>query len=367
MNDHTRLQELLRSAAERGGEPDEDDAWATITASIQAPPPGRVRRPSFVIAAALAIGTAAAAFVVVTTTGQEPAQMVDVGPADGRRPALQLPADPAVVVAPDRSAIHVLDAATGEHVSTPLSGLSADEDVISAAITAPGDIYFSVRRERDSVVAHTTWDADGGYEVLDLDGPDLGDLGSYGDVAVDPAGRMLAYGVSDVTPDAYESSIGVVDLRNGDQRQVAWPEDDPRGSYHDAAELSISADGSRLAFVNVHDTDGADGFDAFVVDLTDDTSGGRDGLAGASLAVEGRAWDITFDSAGNLVGLVGDTADAAVLTRIGGSPAALPPLDDVLEVSSTPRSLIARTDESWYRFDPTAADWTEVPFAVWAG
>lgn len=68
MNDHTRLQELLRSAAERGGEPDEDDAWATITASIQAPPPGRVRRPSFVIAAALAIGTAAAAFVVVTTT-----------------------------------------------------------------------------------------------------------------------------------------------------------------------------------------------------------------------------------------------------------------------------------------------------------
>ena len=381
MTDTTKLHDLLRSVAEDGGDPDEDSAWAAITTSIAADRRRSLRR-TFAIGSALALGAAAAALVVVTAPSESP-QTLDVGPADapvtdpsvpdtsspdpGTSPEpssqvgtpVTLPADPAVVIGPEGAALHVMDAATGERVSTPLTSLPEDERISDATITASGEIYLSVRIPEATVLARTAWDGDG-YEVLEFDSPILGEGGGYSEVAVSSDGTMLAFSVSDVGPDTYETAIGLLDLRTSSYRQLDWPDGDQRASYHQPQGLSFSADGTRLAFSNVHDTDGTDGFDAFVVDVS------ATSLAEAEMVVEGRAWDVTFDPAGGLVALVGDTTDDHELVRLPAG-SVLPSLDAVTAVTSSVRSVIARTETSWFRLDSASGSWVEVAFSEWTG
>ena len=362
MNDTTQLTHVLRTLAEAGGEPDEDAAWEAVQASITGAERTGRRRRWLALASAAAIGAAAAGLVVVAT---QPAgdQAVEVGPADDEvddragddvqqqvGTPLVAPGDPAVVTSHDGRMLNVMDPDTGAHHLTPINGLPEDERITSAAITPSGDIYLAIAVPESSVLGRTDWDADGTYEAVQYGSTRLREGGGHHFLTVDAAGRQLAYALSGILepgvdpfgndPEDWVSAVGLVDLGTSQYRQLRWPAGDQRGHLRQPQHLTFSPDGTRLAFVNVADSDGTELFEVYVLDLATATS-----LADAELV--GEALDVVFGPDGRLHGLV----DGDRFVALAGAGGSLGRLEGVTDVTTTARNtILARTEaDGWVR------------------
>lgn len=375
MNDRTL--EALQEFADAGPDPDEDAAWERITSGIRADEGRRRRNRLMAVGSAIAATAAAVVLVASFDTGTD--QAVDVGPAgpssstsrmedpDSQEGTpIALPADPLVVTGQNWSTIHVLDAATGERVSTPLGSFVEGVRVHDPTITADGTIYATLHDDRESAtsIIRTTWDATGDYETVEFD--DLPpDFERFGAPAVSADGRTLAVSVTTSDPDALNGpfsygSLVILDTTTGIARHLSWPTNDERARLAQPAELSFSPDGSRLAFLNVHDTDGTEAFDGFVLDV-DAESIGEAELVGDDL------WDLTFVPGGGLLAQVGSTQADSQLRYVGGGPdIGIAAVDGLLRLESSLRSIIAMAGDQWTRYDPATDAWLEMPYGDWA-
>ncbi len=376
----TLIHDTLRTLAEAGSLPDEAAAWERTTTAIRT---DEVRRRRIrLLATGVGIATTAAAVAVVASFAGSADQAVDVGPAsptsapeatatsdgtfDGDSQVgtpVTLPADPIAVVDLEGTAVHVLDATTGARASTPIGPLPKGTTVFDSSIALDGTVYATVLDEGVGAVTvvRTRWDAVDEPEPVEL--PALsGPSASYGDATISHDGRTLALRIMRSRGDgSVDGSLGLFDTTTGALRELTWPAGDRRGLLKGAGEFSFSPDGASLAFVNIHDTDGTDAFDGFVLDL-DAAS-----LDDASL-VSDELWDLTFTPDGGLLGRVGPTMSESRLRYLAGGPdAGVPVLEGVLRLEATSGSIVAATEERWFRYGAEADRWDEVPFGNWAG
>lgn len=376
----TRIHDVLRPLAEAGGLPDEDAAWEQITAAIRTDEARR--RRTRLLATGVGLVTAAAALTIVASFAGSADQAVDVGPASPTSPPdatdsfdgtddgdsqvgtpITLPADPIAVVDREGTAVHVLDATTGARVFTPIGPLPTGTRVFGSSIALDGTVYATIRNEADDAVTvvRTRWDGVDEPEPISL--PELpGPADGYGDATISHDGRTLALRITRSRGDgSVDGSLGLFDTTTGALRELTWPAGDRRGLLAGPGEFSFSPDGASLAFVNIHDTDGTDAFDGFVLDL------GAASLGDASL-VSNELWDLTFTPDGGLLGRVGPTMSESRLRYLAGGPdVGIPELDGVLRLEATSGSIVAATEEQWFRYEAEADRWVEVPFGNWVG
>lgn len=375
MTDDTAIRDTLRTLAESGPDPDEDAAWAQVTAAIRADEIRRRRR--LLAGAGVGIATTAAAVALLAGFAGDVDQAVDVGPAaPSSAPAatdttqgesqvgtpVTLPADPIVVVDAGGAAVHVLDATTGERAATPFGPLPSAFRVLDASITVDGTIYATVAEAGGPIsVVRGKWDGADGFEPIDL--PALSSQSdSYGEPTISPDGRTLALSLMRGRGDgSVDGSLGLLDTATGEFRELTWPAGDLRSLLAVPGELSFSPDGTTLAFANVQDTDGTEASEGYVVDL-DATS------LGEATLVSDEVWDLVFTPDGGLLGLVGPmTAEAQLRYLSGGPDVGIPELDGVLRLEATSGSVVAAIEEQWFRHDAETDRWVEVPYANWAG
>jgi hypothetical protein len=185
----------------------------------------------------------------------------------------------------------------------------------------------------------------------------------------------VAVSVTNATGDGgVVGSLGLFDTVTHDFSVLSWPDD--RGNLAQPQQISFSPNGTRIAFVNAHDTDGTEGFKGYVVDV-DAAS-----LGDAAL-LHGELWDVTYAvfGAGHevLVGLVGDTLETAQpqLVLPDSDPAAssvsalslhaeLPGVTDIFS-SNGIFSLYAKAGDKVLRYDEISPTWEPTGFEAWTG
>lgn len=369
MSTEQQIRDALRSVADDGPDPDVDAAWDQLQPRLRdgaAPTRGRW---ALVAGAALA----AAAAIVVVATRPDTEQSVDVGVTDGSDPTegatehsavgvpITLPADPVAVVGSEGSLVHVMDPATGRRVESvgPFDGRRATD----AVATPAGDIYLLLAGRGEPVLAHARWDVRDRFEVIGL-GTSPG--AALAGLAVDPSGAQVAVGVLEADGRA---GITIVDTASRGVRKRSWPDGDDR-LLTQPRELSFSPDGTQIAFVNARDTEGTEGFDAYVVDA--------DALdLGAARQISNAGWEDRWDRVGDVTFAPGPIGGIVAVTRLGegdaqvrfvegGPDARLPVLDGVVSVQASAEHLLARTEDAWYALDPAADAWRPIGFEDWA-
>ena len=379
MSTERTIEGSLRALAEAGGPPDEDAAWQAIVGRIESD--GRRRRRTRYVTAGL-IGTAAAAGLVVAVSigsSQDTAEPIDVGPAEsGEEPqptapptteaappdVAGLPQDPIAVVTTDQTRVHVVNGETGRVVATPVRGLdgpewSRDSFLTGAVIGPDGTLY--VRIGMDTLL-QTRWDGSEPLEETSVSEAMRADGQGMGQIALSPDGTTLAISSSDGTTDG----IVLADLDTNEHRWIGWPRGDDRSLLAQPQHLSFSPDGSRLAFVNVHDTDGTEGFEGYVLDV--DAATLADGER-----IGGELWDITFGPDGGLLVLEGDTLDDTTLRYAAGGPdVGVPPLGETIgSIRATRHAVYAvvpgATTSTVFRHVPGSERWdpVDVPAGFW--
>jgi hypothetical protein len=276
--DLTKLQGALRALADADPAPDETAAWTAITTGIQADA-RRARRIKLLASAGTALTAAAAVAALVLLGPIDRDQAIDVGPAGpGSTTAttpvddttgdtavgepVTLPAATLVTTTADGTQLHVLDAATGEHVSTPIvveAGFIGD-----AAITRDGTIFFSYAdMEGGYEVRQTTWDAAGDSVLVDLPA-------FASSFAFDPSETVLAFGMGSSGADDDPSRLGFYDLTTGEVSHLDWRDDEERNRRTGSIEdVQFSPDGTQLVFSASQDS--LDPIESFVVDVGADS------------------------------------------------------------------------------------------------
>lgn len=372
-NDHVR--DSIRTLADAGPAPDVDAAWRRLQPRLEARGGSRgawPRRSAIALVAAAAVVIA----VAVGRPGGDDAVQLDsagepsggtTGPDTQQEGApggptetavgtpITFPADAIVVSDPEFRVLHVLDAVTGERATT-ISGPPGGYTISSGAVTAGGDVWFVAQTPDGSGLGRTRWDAGDQHELLEP--PTLLEGAGFGGLAVDPGGRWVAGSAMEADGTCW---LAVHTPATGGWRAIRWPDGERRGMYRCPSEMSASPDGERLAFLNTHDSDGTESFEAFVVDV-DATS-----LADARL-VSADAWDLTFEPAGGLLALVGpDRATSRLQYLEDGPDVGVPALDGVIDLRLSLQSLVARIDSGWSRLDAARDEWVPTPLDRWTG
>ena len=284
-----QIRAAMRGIAEADPAPDEAAAWQTIRSGIEAEQrSGRLR--TILGVSGLAIAGAAAALVLITSTGDD-REAVEVIPADTSTttdnvvPATSttvttaptetsgaaavlgpLPARPvAVVVAVDggpSSRLDLYDADTGQLVVRDLARSEFGIDEISIVGET---IYFTEEFGDSSTVRMVAWDGSAGPATpFDLDTETNGGT-------LSPDGSEFAYVRHGVT--IPQASIGIIDTASGEQRTLAWASDDEdffhtNGSIHG---LQWSPDGDRLLFTSSYEGSEVLAVDADAASLSEAT------------------------------------------------------------------------------------------------
>jgi hypothetical protein len=277
MNEETKLHDVLRVLAESGAEPDEGAAWTAITEGIAADARRARRTKLAVIAGAVAAGSLAAAIAIFAgVSGDE--ESVDVGPAatDDSAPASsELPAHTLLAEVrasggggefldhvPGGAEIHVLDAATGQTVSTPIT-LSTGEFVFDAVIDRAGTIYYRAGKADFSDVRLRAVSWRGAPQSLPTDLP-----AEAVSLAIRPDGARLAFAIGS-RGEGDASRIGFLDVATGDITYMDWSRDEGGDRrLTGIADLSFSADGDELLFSASRDS--LDPIESFVLELDAD-------------------------------------------------------------------------------------------------
>jgi hypothetical protein len=369
MSTEQQIRDALRSVADDGPDPDVDAAWAQLQHRLR--DTAAPRRGRWVLVAGAAL--AAAAALVFVTTRPDTEQSVDVGVADGSDASqpddrthqsavgvpITLPADPVAVLAPEGGAVHVMDPATGQRVGTIQD--SGGGRAIDAVATPAGDVFVLLQGD-EPMLARARWDGGDLEHFVGWPGASAAGL------AIHPGGRLAAVG--QLGTDG-RSAIALVDVQSAAVRELRWPAGDPRGELHQPQELSFSPDGSQLAFVNVHDSDGTEGFDAYVVDV-DATD------LGAARQISNAGWEDTWNRIGDVTFAPSSIGGIVAVTRLddskpqvrfveGGPDVGLPTLNGVLSVQASAEHLLARTEDAWYALHPADDAWRLIGFEDWTG
>jgi WD40 repeat protein len=278
--DTTKLHGALRALAEAGAAPDESAAWEAISLGIEADA-RRARRVKLLVSAGAALTAAAAVAALVLLGPIDRDQAIDVGPA-GPGSTVTTPVEdstdhtsvgepitlpPATVVATgaDGTQLHVLDARTGERVSTPIV-LDGGDWVVDAAITRDGTIFYAVANLQtgSSETRRTTWDAAGDSAPVDA-------LPAFArELTLNPGETRLAFGLGSSGLDGGPSRIGFYDLTNGEVGYLDWRDDeDPDRRTGGIGDIGFSPDGTQLVFSASQDS--FDPIESFVVDVGADS------------------------------------------------------------------------------------------------
>ena len=171
-------------------------------------------------------------------------------------------------------------------------------------------------------------------------------------LGVSPDGRTLAMG----TLVGDNGVLVLYDTATQTSRILEWPADDPK-ILTEPQQLSFSDDGSHILFVNGHDTDGTDAFDAFEVPVTA-TSLGEARLVGSDL------WSAAYGPEGGIAAVLYDGETGNVVGYLEGGPdVGLPALPEAQYFVRAGAVLLApetASEDVWFRLDVAQDQWVEI-------
>jgi hypothetical protein len=362
MSTESKLTEALREIAGAGTHPDERAAWQAIVGGVAADR-ARSRRARWTIGLGAAAASAAAATALVLGMGDDDRQAVQVvTPAtDAPSPtsetqastlARPLPAEIAAVVTEDGRSVQLWDLSTEELITTSYTA-AEPRIVVDVALASDGTLVWA---EAGIVVTEIKrMDVfDGAIEVIDLG---LADGTLPTSPALSPDGSMLSVGLLLPDPSGQglqPGALAIHDLDAGTTRILEWAPGEA-AVLTQPQDLDFSRDGRQLLFTNVHDSDGTETFDAFVIDV-DATS-----LSEATL-VDADVWSAAWGPEDGIISLrPAPEGTGRVLAYIDGGPeVGLPPLPDVLGIVSGGTVLLGYTDFAGvWRLDAEHDTWVK--------
>jgi hypothetical protein len=368
MNDRdaTKVADALRGLADAGREPDLDAAWGAITQEVAAAE-RRTRVTRRIMAAGIAVASAAAVATLVLLGSLDRDEAIEVGPV-GPGPTTSVPAEPSntsttvgtaalpeatlLVASGDGSELRVVDAMTGRVVGTPVTVPGGQ--IFDAAITADGTIFY---RAADAYgtpteVRRTTWDGGASTTV------DAIPAGSSG-LALDPTETLLAFSLSASDGDTSTSRIGFYDLTNGEVSYQVWAADEaPDRRTGGIGPLVFSPDGSQLAFSASQDS--FDPIESFVIDVAADSLSDARSL-GVQVSVAG--WTADGGMLGRRNVALGEPSPLQYLE--GGPDVGLPSVPGQVDAVVTGRSgltirVLDGSELRLLRLDPAADQWVDL-------